>query len=98
MDSIEPVERKYGVGAPTAGVPGSLYDCVRRYLCARDGICSRDELLAALNSDPPAQKRLSQSRGFKALLSNMRHSGDIRFEGIKVSTTSRSFRRVNMSK
>lgn len=98
VDSIEPVERKYGVGAPTAGVPGSLYDCVRRYLCAHDGSCSRDELLAALNADPPTQERLSRSQGFKALLNNMRHSGDVRFEGNKVSATSRSSRRVNMSR
>lgn len=73
----EPVELKWRVGPPTAGVPGSLYDFVRRFLVAHDGTSSRQELLNALQADPRTTDRLKSSRGFAALITNMRYSGDI---------------------
>jgi hypothetical protein len=71
-----------------------IYDFVRLYLCAREGTCSRDELLAALLAEPRTKERLSRSRGFTALLNNMRHSGDIVLDGAVVRPSPRTFRRL----
>lgn len=92
--AVEPIERKWRVGPPTAGRPGSLYDFVRRYLVAHNGICSRDELLAALLAEPRTSDRLSRGQGFNALLKNMRHSGDVVLDEDSVQATSRTFRRL----
>lgn len=94
MPPIEPVERKWRVGPPTAGVPGSLYDFVRRYLCAHGGTCSHEELEAALLADPMLKARLEGGRGYSALLRSMRHSGDINLTANLVSATARAHRRL----
>lgn len=54
---------------------------VRRYLSAREGTLSRDERLAALLVEPRMKARLSFGQGFKALLNNVRHNGDVVREG-----------------
>ncbi len=97
MGLIEPIERKWRVGPPTSGVAGSLYDFVRRYLCAHEGACSRDKLLTALMAEPKMWERLSRSQGFKALLQNMRHSGDVDLEGDVVLPSVRTFRRLGLN-
>lgn len=95
MMANERVERKWRIRPPGAGVPGSLYDFVRRHLCAHGGICSRDQLQLAILAEPILKARLENGGGFRALLSNMRHSGDIAFAGEFVKATSRTIRRVN---
>lgn len=40
------------VGPPTLGVPGTLYDFVRRYLVQHGGSCTRNELLNAIRASP----------------------------------------------
>ena len=82
------------VGPPTSGVPGSMYDFVRRYLVAHGGSCSREELIAALQTDPVMRERLARSKGFAALLNNMRHSGDVAQAGHTVTATARTIRRI----
>lgn len=86
------------VGPPTAGVSGSLYDFVRRYLCEHGGSCTRDELLAALLAEPRTRERLSHSKGFTALINNMRHSGDVALTGDGVEATSRTLRRIGSNR
>lgn len=88
------VERKWRVGAPTVGVSGSLYDFVRRYLFAQGGSCSRDQLHSAILGEPILKARLEHGRGIGALLSNMRHSGEIVFDGDLVRASSRAVRRI----
>ena len=90
----DPVERKWRVGPPTSGVPGSLYDFVRHHLCAHGGTCLRQELLEALESDPAMNVRLAKSRGFSALITNMRHSGDIVIDDQTITATPRTVRRM----
>ena len=97
MGSIEPFERKWRVGPPTSGVADSLYDFVRRYLCAHEGACSRDELLTALMAEPKMKERLSRSQGFTALVHNMRHSGDIVLEGDVLRPSLRTFQRLGLN-
>ena len=87
-------ERKWRVGPPTAGVPGSLYDFIRRHLCDRGGSATRNELHAAIQADQRAAERLSRSQGFNSVLNNMKHSGDVIFEGDTVRATSRTIRRL----
>jgi hypothetical protein len=82
------------VGPPTSGVAGSLYDFVRRQLIAQGGSCSRQELIAALQADPVMSERLARSRGFTALLNNMRHSGELVQVGQTVTATARTIRRM----
>ena len=94
--SREAVERKWRVGAPTSGVPGSLYDFVRRYLVAHGGSCTREELLAALQAHDLMKERLARSSGFTALLNNMRHSGDVTLTGNIVAATARTVRRMGV--
>jgi hypothetical protein len=77
-------------------VPGSLYDFVRRHLVANGGTCSREELLAALQSDPVMRERLARARGFTALVNNMRFSGDVTVDRDRVTATSRTYRRLNI--
>ncbi len=66
-------------------------------LCAHEGTCSRDELLRALMAEPKMKERLSRSQGFKALLNNMRHSGDVVLEGDVVLPSVRTFRRLGLN-
>ena len=82
------------VGPPTSGVPGSLYDFVRRHLMAQGGSCSREELIAALLADPVMRERLARSKGFAALLHNMRHSGDVALSDSTITATGRTVRRM----
>ena len=81
------------VGLPTSGVPGTLYDFVRRYLVEHSGIRTRDEVLAALQAHPDMKERLARSRGFNSLIHNMRHSGDLLLEGDYIRITARALRR-----
>ena len=83
------------VGPPTAGVSGSMYDFVRHYLAMRGGACTRADLLEALEADPAMRQRLARSQGFRALLHNMRHSGDLTLNGEAISATSRSLLRLS---
>lgn len=80
------------------GVRGTLYEFVRRHLVEQGGMCSRTELLAAIQASPAMCDRLMASRGFTALLSNMRHSGDLLLDGDKVQLSSRSLRRLGLGK
>jgi hypothetical protein len=82
------------VGPPTAGVPGSLYDFVRRYLCDHGGSATRAEVREAIMSDPRYSEKLKRSRGFHSLISNMHHSGDIELDGPTLHATSRTYRRM----
>ena len=94
--SAQPVERKWRVGPPTRGVPGSLYDFVRRFLAMHGGSCSREALLQALQADAVMKERLANSRGFGALLNNMRHSGDLMLSGDMVLASPRTLRRLGI--
>lgn len=67
----------------------TLYEIVRRLL-ETDGPCSRAELLAKLSANPEAAERLKRSRGFSALLLNMKHSGFIELDGEIVRRTGRN--------
>lgn len=84
------------VGPPTSGVPGTLYDFVRHYLVERGGSCTRDELLAGLNADQAMKERLANSRGFRALLHNMRQSGDVALHADMIHATTRTERRLRI--
>lgn len=82
------------VGPPTIGVPGTLYDFVRRHLLQHGGSCTRDELIKAISASPELGRRLDAGRGFAALLSNMYHSGDVLLEGDMVRASARARRRM----
>ena len=82
------------VGPPTSGMPGSMYDFVRRYLIEHGGSGSRHELLAALQADQAMRDRLARSKGITALLHNMRHSGDVVFDGNRIVASNRTRRRL----
>lgn len=79
-------------GAPP-GQAHSLYQFVREYLWHAGGSCSRAELLTAMSKDGAVRKRLAKSQGFLALLTNMRHSGELICDGETVRATSRALRR-----
>lgn len=91
-----PDVRGWRVGPPTSGVPGSLYDFVRRYLCDRGGLATRSEIEMALIADGRMHNRLAQSRGFHSLIINMHHSGDVALDGTIVRATSRTYRRLGV--
>lgn len=95
MTDDTPGQRQWRVGPPTRGTPGSLYDFVRRALCAAGGSCLRQELLDLIHADPAMKARLDDSRGFAALLNNMRHSGDILIDGETVAASPRTLRRMS---
>lgn len=82
------------VGPPTMGVPGTLYDFVRRYLGQCGASCTRDELLKAIRASPDLSQRLDAGRGYGALLRNMYHSGDVLLEGDTVRASARALRRL----
>lgn len=86
------------VGPPISGVSGSMYDFVRRYLVEHGGSCTRHQLLAALQADRTMSERLAHSRGFTALLNNMRHSGDVVADGDHILASSRSFQRLGIGR
>ena len=86
------------VGPPTSGTAGSMYDFVRRYLVDHGGSRSRQELLWALQSDEAMRERLARSKGFTALLHNMRHSGDVVLDGNQILASDRSFQRLGVSR
>lgn len=82
----------HGDAAALRGHPasaGSLYQFVSDMLAASGGACIRDQLLAAIRENPVLLERLEQSRGFGALLSNMKHSGFIELHGETVRRTPR---------
>lgn len=72
-----------------SGTSRSLYQFVRDALNSRGGVCSRDELLAAIQADPDAARRLGLSQSFSRLLQNMKHSGFIELDGDLVRRTKR---------
>ena len=84
------------VGPPTSGVPGTLYDFVRRYLCDNGGSSSRAAIADALLAEPQMREKLFKSRGFHSLISNMHHSGDVELDGKIVRATSRTYRRLGV--
>ena len=84
------------VGPPTSGVPGTLYDFVRRYLCGEGGISTRAAIEAAPRADPEMREKLFKSRGFHSLISNMHHSGDVELDGVVVRATIRTYRRLGI--
>lgn len=73
-----------------------MYQFVRDLRRQNGGKCNRNELLKALESDSRVGQRLAQSRGFRALPSNMRHSGEITIEGDEVVATPRALRRASV--
>lgn len=75
-------------GAPPEQV-ATLYQFVRDRLEAKGGTATRAELLAAIRGNPAARAKLEGSRGFSALLSNMKHSGFIELDGETVRRTRR---------
>lgn len=95
MTNGRPGNRTGRVGPPTRGTPGSLYDFIRRALCDRGGTSLRQELLDIIEADPGLKARLANSRGFSALLSNMRHSGDIVIDGKTIGASPRTLRRMS---
>ena len=84
------------VGPPISGVPGTMYDFVRRYLVAHSGSCTRRELLAALQADRAMRERLARSKGMTALLHNMHHSGDVVLDGDRIVASDRTRRRLGI--
>lgn len=70
---------------------GSLYEFVRRTLSEHRGVCTRTQLLEAILADPNASDRLKRTRGFSALLNNMKHSGFIQLEAELVRRTKRRY-------
>lgn len=75
-----------------------MYDFLRRYLVAHGGSCSRQELLCALQADEAMRERLARSKGFAALLNNMRHSGDVVLDEDIVKATNRTSRRLRIAR
>ena len=67
----------------------TLYEFVRKTLEASGGSCLRGELLNAIVRNDESARRLSQSKGFEALLNNMKHSGFIELHGEVVRRTKR---------
>lgn len=67
----------------------TLYQFVREQLEAQGGTATRSDLLGAIRDHPAALSKLEGSRGFDALLSNMKHSGFIELEGETVRRTGR---------
>jgi hypothetical protein len=67
----------------------TLYEIVRQTLEENGGSCSRGELLNAILRNSATAQRFPKSRGFAALLSNMRHSGFIEVDGDVVHRTKR---------
>ena len=90
--------RGWRVGPPPAGVPGTLYDFVRRYLCENSGSATRAEVLAAIMADPSYSEKLDRSAGFHSLICNMRHSGDIELDGSIIRATARTRSRMGFLK
>lgn len=68
---------------------GSLYEFIRRELAAHDGVRTRSQLLEAIRRDPRASERLERSRGFAALLGNMKSSGFVELDKDVVRATGR---------
>lgn len=67
----------------------TLYQFVRDRLEAQGGTATRPELLAAIRGNLAARAKLENSRGFDALLSNMKHSGFVELDGETVRRTAR---------
>lgn len=72
---------------------GSLYEFVRRTIAAHGGACTRTELLNAILADPAASARLERTKGFTAVLDNMKYSGFVVFDGDVVRRTARRYGR-----
>lgn len=83
--------RKWSLDGTDPRSAGSLYEFVRRTLADHQGVCTRTQILEAILADPRASERLQRSQGFAALLSNMKHSGFIQFDGELVRRTTRRY-------
>lgn len=70
---------------------GSLHEFIRRILAAHGGVCGRAELLAAISADPRASERLKRTKGFTAVLGNLKSSGFVHFDGDLVRRTNRRY-------
>ncbi len=68
---------------------GSLFEFVRQELGAHEGVRTRSQLLEAIRRDANATERLKRSRGFVAILGNMKSSGFVELENDIVRATSR---------
>lgn len=68
---------------------GSLYEFIRRELAAHDGVRTRSQLLEAIRRDPQASGRLKQTKGFVAILGNMKSSGFVELDNDIVRATDR---------
>ncbi len=79
----------WGTPALSPRSAGSLYEFIRAYLREHGGSSTRSELLAAVKADSAAAAKLQRSRGFTALLSNMKHSGFIEVHGELITATGR---------
>ena len=79
---------------PPSGRGDSLYQFVRVYLAEAGGSCDREALLVAMTENPVVRQKLEAGQGFRALLTNMRHSGQVQLDGQLVKLTSRALRRV----
>lgn len=93
MSSGPHVPNRWREGPPDTRSEGTMYQFVRDHLRSNGDRCHQNQLLAAMEAEPKIAERLSQSWGFAALLTNMRHSREITFEGDEVIATLRAQRR-----
>lgn len=84
------------VRTPVYSPGGSLYDTVRCCLKENGGTCTRDQLEQQLASSPEVHARITRAGGLGPLLTNMRHSGEIKLEGNLVLLTTRALRRMQL--
>ena len=68
---------------------GSLFEFIRRQLAGHEGVRTRAQLLDAIRRDPQASERLGRTRGFSAVLGNMKSSGFVVLENDLVRATAR---------
>ena len=68
---------------------GSLHEFIRQELIAHEGVCLRSQLLEAILGHPDASERLKRSKGFAAILGNMKSSGFIELDNDIVRATAR---------
>lgn len=68
---------------------GSLFEFIRQQLAVHDGVRTRAQLLDAIGRHPQAAERLGRTRGFSAVLGNMKSSGFVELENEIVRATGR---------
>ena len=93
--------RPHGMGLPIrldldrvdGRTSGSLHEFIRRTLATHGGACTRAELLNAIAEDLGASARLERTKGFAAVLYNMKSAGFVVFDGNLVRRTARRYGR-----